>query len=431
MPSDHPPKNSNPPASVPKKGTKLRKLGMFLLVFVVGCGALFAAMHRYPALASAIVDPVRKVVGPKPIAWAEDVVYAIQDKVNGVRKRDQAPVAYWSAEPAASVTAPTGSVAATAGAGSATPAGSGSAAASASAPVDPKWPPPAFKPPYPVVATPTDGNWVPIEDPQHPGGPTGLYKTLVHPDPKRGWAVLAVVAIDLDKVDIFAVPGTREPESPNLPRAQRPGVVPAAAHASLLAAFNGGWQAVHGRWGMMVGGITLLPARPIGCVIAKYKDGSLRVGVWKALADTEPDMDFFRQTPPCLVENGRVNPATNAEETTGWGATVDGDTIIRRSAFGLDADKRVAFYGMGDDLSAGSLARAMKVAGADGVAQLDVNFSYPRFMIFDGATEGPPKVKAPLAPTPNWKPEEYSTVSTHRDFFYLTRRKEPRKSPAP
>ena len=375
-------------------------------------------MHRYPAVASAVVDPVRKVVGPKPIAWAEDVVYAVQDKVNGVRKRDQAPVAYWTTTP------PPPSVPGASG----SPSSSASAAlpGSPTAPaVDPKWPPATFKAPHAGVATPNDGTWVAIEDVQRPSGVSGMYKTLVHPDPKRGWAVLAVVAIDLEKVEIFAMPGTREPESPNLTRAQRPGLVPAAHHGQLLAAFNGGWQAVHGRWGMMVSGVTLLPARPIGCVIAKYKDGTLRVGVWKSLADTEPDMDFFRQTPPCLVENGRVNPATNAEETTGWGATVDGDTIIRRSAFGLSGDKRVAFYGMGDDLSAGSLARAMKTAGAESVAQLDVNFSYPRFMIYDGAIDAPPKVRAPLAPTPNWKPEEYVTVPTHRDFFYLLRRKQP------
>jgi hypothetical protein len=413
------------PVKQPKpKRSRLRTFALVCGVLVVGLGALFVAMHRYPALASFIVDPIRKVVGPKPIAWAEDVVYAIQDKVNGYRRKDEAPVTYWSTPSAGSVPRPTGSVPP---ATSASASGSAAPAGSAPAPlVDPKWPPPTFKPPYQNVATPNDGIWVPMDDPQNPGGVTGMYKTLVHPDPKRGWAVLAVVAIDLDKVDLFSVPGTREPESPNLPRAQRPGTIPVEAQPHLLAAFNGGWQAVHGRWGMMVNGVTLLPARPIGCVIAKYKDDTFRVGVWKSLADTEPDMAFFRQTPPCLVENDRVNPATNAEETTGWGATVDGETIIRRSAFGLAADGRVAFYGMGDDLSAGSLAKAMKAAGAANVAQLDVNFSYPRFMIFDGAKDGPPKVAAPLAPTPNWKPEEYVTTPTHRDFFYLVRRTTPR-----
>jgi hypothetical protein len=247
-----------------------------------------------------------------------------------------------------------------------------------------------------------------------------MYKTLVHPDPKRSFAVVAVVAIDLRRVGVNAVAGFGEPTSSALTRDKRPGLVPADQQKDLLASFNGGFQAVHGQWGMMVDGTTLLPARPIGCTLAKYKDGSMKVAAWKRLADTETDMQFYRQTPPCLVEDGKINPATAAEANTGWGATVDGDTVIRRSAFGLDKTGQVAFYGMGDALTAGTLARAMQAAGAADVAQLDVNWSYPRFFLYDGGDQ--PRIKGPLAPVPNYKNDEYVARPAYRDFFYLSRK---------
>lgn len=387
-----------------RKRKILRILGGLLGVGLVGGLVLWVAIHRYPALATFLVDGVRKVVGPKPIAFAEDIAYGVQDKINRWRYKDAAPVTYWEV-PASSASAP-----------AAAPLASGSA------PVQVGFTPPSFAPPYPGVATPGDGTWIPVPSPQDPGGPVVLYKTLIHPDPKRSFAVVAAVAIDLERVDMHSAPGFGEPKSSALTREQRPGLIPAKHHNDLLAAFNGGFQAVHGQWGMMVDGVTLLAPRPIGCTVARYKDRSMKVAVWKRIADTEPEMAYYRQTPPCLIEDGAINPATQAEKNTGWGATVDGDTIIRRSGFGVDATGKIGIYVMGDALSAGTLARALHVAGAKDAAQLDVNFAYPRFFFFDGNQGAPPKITKPLAPLQNWKHDEYVTRAEFRDFFYLARK---------
>lgn len=396
-----------------RKRKILRALGVMGGVGVVGALVLWVAIHRYPALATFLVDGVRKVVGPKPIAAAEDLAYGVQDRINRWRYRDAAPVTYWET-PSGSAAQPAASA----------PAPAASGAASAAVPSDGVvFPPPPFAPPFPGVATPGDGNWIPVPSPQDPSGPPALYKALIHPDARRSFAVVAVVAIDLRRVEMLAVPGFGEPASAAMERSQRTGLIPAARHPDLLAAFNGGFQAVHGNWGMMVGGVTLLAPRPIGCTVARYKDGSMRVAVWKRMADTESEMAYFRQTPPCLVEDGVVNPATRAEKNTGWGATVDGDTVIRRSAFGLDATGKIGFYVMGDALSAGSLAQAIHIAGAHDAAQLDVNFAYPRFFFYDGNQSAPPRITQPLAPLQNWKNDEYSTRPQFRDFFYLARKK--------
>jgi len=393
-----------------RKRKALRVLGYLGAGSVVGAAILWVAIHQYPPLASFLVDGVRKVVGPKPIAMAEDLAYGIQDRVNQWRYRDAAPVTYWET--------PSGSAAPAEP--PPTPATSGSAPA---APADGVvFPPPPFAPPHPGVASPNDGKWVPVPSPQDPSGPPALYKALVHPDPRRSFAVVAVVAIDLRRVEMHSVPGFGEPASTALNRDGRPGLIPAASQPDLLAAFNGGFQAVHGHWGMMVNGVTLLAPRPIGCTVARYKDGSMKVAVWKRMADTESEMAYYRQTPPCLIEDGAVNPATRAETNTGWGATIDGDTVIRRSAFGLDKTGKIAFYAMGDALSAGSLAQSIFVAGAWDGAQLDVNFAYPRFFFFDG-NPTTPRITQPLTPLPNWKNDEYVSKAEYRDFFYLTRKK--------
>ena len=80
--------------------------------------------------------------------------------------------------------------------------------------------------------------------------------------------------------------------------------------------------------------------------------------------------------------------------------------MIRRSALGLDASGRLLFYGMGDGLTAPSIARAMAAAGAHDVAQLDVNFAFPRFVFFGPGDAGPVATSA-LVPGTTFKPDEY------------------------
>ncbi len=393
------------PAALRPSPARRRRRRLVALALPLALAGFWAALHRFPGLASFVVDGVRLVVGPGPVAWLEDRAYGLQDRVDRWRFRDAPPAQYWQPPP---------------------PAAEPAAAASAPAPAPgepPALPPPPFEPPYRHVAATGDGRWAAIEDPARPERPSGLYRALVHPDPKRGYAVLALVAIDLARVRLHAVPGTKEPESPDVPRSSRTGLVDPSHHAALLAGFNGGFQAVHGHWGMMVEGTTLLPPRPQACTVAAYRDGRVRVGVWKRLAETEPAMAFYRQTPPCLVEDDILNPSAS-EANTNWGATVDGDTIIRRSALGVDAAGRFALYGMGDGLSTLTLARGMRLAGARDVAQLDVNHSYPRFFFYDGAPEGPPKVRGTLVPINDWRPDEYVGRRSWRDFFYLTKRSE-------
>src|SRR5262249_22135057 len=153
------------------------------------------------------------------------------------------------------------------------------------------------------------------------------------------FAAVAIVALDMRKLELRLVAGTQEPFSITVPNDHRPGLIPKDAQPSLVAAFNGGFKAIHGHWGMMLGGETFLAPRDIACTAALYKDDRLDIRTWSEIKSTEGEMKWYRQTPPCLVEQGKTNTTLDeGEYSRGWGATVSGDTVIRRSAIGTDKD---------------------------------------------------------------------------------------------
>jgi hypothetical protein len=413
--------NEKKPKTQPKRRWRRRAL-IGAGVMVVGVPALWIAIHEVPGVGPALADGARALLGPKAVAWMEDVAYDIQDRIDSWRYKDAKPKTFWDAQAPAKppVTAPVPVAVAPAPDHGGAPDAAGNAP-----PAEPQaFPPAAFAVPVPGVATEGDGTWIPIQDGLGSDPPV-MVKSLVHPDAKRSWAAIAVVAIDLKRVDLHVVAGTQEPSSDKVPAEHRPGIVPKEAFVDLLAAFNGGFKATHGHYGMMVDGETLLPPRDIGCTVALYKDGGVKIRTWTGVKDTEASMSAYRQTPPCLVQEGKVNNALEAGEyNRNWGATVSGETVIRRSAIGLDKTGRVLFYGLGEAVTAEALAHGMRAVGAEDAAQLDVNYSYPRFLLYekpDGTQ--PPKVTSSLIPGIKYQRTEYTGGVELRDFFYLTRRR--------
>jgi hypothetical protein len=269
------------------------------------------------------------------------------------------------------------------------------------------------------VASAGDGQWVSAMTPAE-NGKVVLYKTLVHPDPKRSFAALAVVAMDMQGIRLHAVAGTVEPRSKDGVKDKRAGLVDASDADNLLAAFNGGFLTIHGHYGMMVDGVRIGDPRPTSCTVAIFKDGNVRVRSWPELEPGESQMAAYRQTPQCLVEQGRINPALHSDNTS-WGAAVGGATVIRRSAIGVSQDGRVLFFGMGDALTAKSIADGMVAAGAYDIAQLDVNHSFPRFMFYQKKAAAPGDFNVTgLVPGFTFQSGDYVKTPSFRDFFYVT-----------
>ena len=288
----------------------------------------------------------------------------------------------------------------------------------------PAFPPPSFDAPEPKTAKPGDGAWTPLVA-DAAGKPPLLARAIVHPDASDRSMYAAIVAIDRRRVDLRFVAGTDEPASKSVPREHRPGVIPAADHPDLLAVFNGGFMAKHGSWGMRIGADTFLPPKDEACTVAFVNDGSLRIRTWTALAPAAATIDAFRQTPPCLLEQGALHPLLESDpKTKRWGSSETGKIAIRRSALGLDASGKTLFYGLGEWITPRGLAVAMKAAGAVDAAELDVNWSYTRFLLYGPAKPGEaPEVSETLVPKIKHASRGYVVKASERDFFYLVRRR--------
>ena len=128
-----------------------------------------------------------------------------------------------------------------------------------------------------------------------------------------------------------------------------------------------------------------------------------------------------RQTPRCLVEEGELHPGLADETTTRWGASVSGETVIRRSAIGLSQDGDVLLVGISESTTAQAIAIGMRHAGAWEAAQLDVNWSYPKFLVFHAGESGSLEA-AGVFPGFAFQKDEYVKQPAPKDFFYIVRR---------
>ncbi|MFO0758108.1 MAG: phosphodiester glycosidase family protein [Byssovorax sp.] len=404
---------TTPPVPGPRAPRRRRRLGRALLglcaaLLVLVGGAWFAVNH-VPWVGPWLADTLRSIFGTEAVTRLEQWAYDLQDRYNRAFHKDDKPASHWEVPPPSSAPAP------------APPALDAGAAPAAPRPFRPADVGPLFA----KAAAEGDGIWVSV-DVQGISAPSPmLYKTLIHPDEKRPWAELFVVAIDLARVELGVVAGTEEPKAePGAARGYaRSGLIPEADRPRAFAAFNGGFKAEHGHYGMMVDGVTLLRPRDIACTVALYTDGSLHIDTWMDMSRDRDTMRWYRQAPPCLVEDGKIHPALS-DENTNWGAALGGATVVRRSALGLDAGAKVLYMGVSNATSPRTIAQGMRHAGAVHVAQLDINWSYPHFVLI-GAGEGGDRVGMGLFPGFSFNKDDYLRKPSTRDFFYLVPRTDP------
>ena len=101
----------------------------------------------------------------------------------------------------------------------------------------------------------------------------------------------------------------------------------------------------------------------------------------------------------------------------GWGA-LGGDTIVRRSAIALDATREILFMSVSNATSAHAIAVGMHHAGGHEVAQLDINYSYPRIVTFPPGESGEREATGVFPGFP-FEKDDYIRHASQRDFFYV------------
>jgi hypothetical protein len=281
------------------------------------------------------------------------------------------------------------------------------------------------QPPAPVVWQPEPllnvgtmdgaGQWSPYLTDS--AGHVIAYRTFVQPDPDRPYVYAAVVAMNLRAVQLHFVLGTEEPVSKV--KIARHGLIPAAdlQGGALLAAFNGGFKARHGHFGVMLNGVTVLPPRDGFGTIALYQDGQIQIGAWGTDIVPSPEMVAWRQNGPPLIDHGAINPHTADQTSQDWGIILNGVTAVARSGVGISADGSVLYYVAGDSLILPRLAAAFAMIHAENAIQLDINSIYVRFDTFQASPSG--LVASPLLDAMKGDPQRYLHPWS-RDFFYLT-----------
>lgn len=386
--------------------------------FLVIATLVVAALIRQAAWAGpALAGGLRRVFGDESVARLEELWASIEDRLMQLTHRRSAPRDL-PAEPTPSAArGPAPSRAPMTAAGSEPPVATPPPRPSALEP------PSDTPPPYPEVAAPHDGIWSPVADPERPDAQPLMYRTLIHPDPERSFAELFVVVMSSSAVEVRAVAGTEEPE-PQRPETvtelEPRGLIPARDEPRLIAAFNGGFRARHGHHGMIVQGVTLLPLLPGLCTVAGDAAGTLRIGTWRRTDDVQPGT-WYRQTPPCMLEGGVLHPGLANPESRKWGATLEGKTVIRRSAIALDERGERLYVAITNFTTARALALGMQHLGAHTVAQLDVNWSYPKILVFPRDAAGLRRA-APVFEGFLFEPAEMLRRPASRDFFYVLRR---------
>jgi hypothetical protein len=382
---------------VPTRPASRWLLSLTLLGSVGLCAAWLAVRH-VPWFGPMVADELRSFVGSERVTKLEEAVAGVEDRVQQVTSDGKAR--------SLSEATPSELLA------NANVAEAKNTAETAV--------PRALGAMYATTASAEDGTWQPVST--RAGKSGAMYRTIVHPDSERVYAELFVFSLDLSKLSVHAVAGSVEPKSvdPGI-EAARPGVIPQADRGELVASFNGGFKAEHGQFGMMVDGSELLAPKPKSCTFAATSDGGLRIAPWTALGGRS-EFSWWRQTPGCMVQDGELHPGLRTQDSTNWGATLEGKTVIRRSAVGLSADGRTLFVGISNSTTARALALGMQHVGARDVAQLDVNFSFPRFLLYrddaaSGALNAVGAVRGLL-----YQPDEYLGHASTRDFFYVTAR---------
>jgi hypothetical protein len=212
----------------------------------------------------------------------------------------------------------------------------------------------------------------------------------------------------------------------------------------VVAGFNGGFQAMHGEYGMQVSGVQYLPPKPYAATVMELRDGTTAFGSWPGTPDVPAEVMSYRQNLTALVEKGKFNPWGR----TWWGGTPKGweDEIhTTRSGICLTSEGYVGYF-WGNSISADVLARSMIAARCSYGIHLDMNPGLAGFEFYNAKpdTEWQPlgrkiepdwEYEGTFKALPGWHYRarrmirgmmeqnfpQYIHVDA-RDFFYLTQR---------
>jgi hypothetical protein len=261
------------------------------------------------------------------------------------------------------------------------------AGAAATTYTDPEigWPPAPMKR---IAGSPLpgEGQWIsldkdPFITPTPNGAAPAFVTSFIRPDAQRPDVRVYVTLWDPRQIALHMEAGTVEPISAT--GEHGPGLIPRTPELMkrVVGAFNGGFQATHGEYGMAANGIEYLPPKPYAASVVELRDGSNGFGAWPDSAAVPDDVVAFRQNLTALVQDGKFNPWGR----TWWGGAPPGwpDQIhSTRSAVCLTDEGFVGYF-YSTNIAADDLARGMLAARCSFGIHLDMNPGHAGFEFYD------------------------------------------------
>jgi hypothetical protein len=260
------------------------------------------------------------------------------------------------------------------------------------------WPP---APMEPMLDPPLkgEGKWSSLDkDPfvgKNPGAASPFVFSFIRSDRQRIYSQVFVTLWDPRQVELHAMSGTVEPKSAT--GETGPGVVPRKPEVMgrYLAAFNGGFQAIHGEFGMMADKVLYLPPKPYGATVAELSDGSTAFGTWPEEAPVPDNVVSFRQNMTALLQDEVINPY----KRHWWGGLPPGWTEEARTVRSGLCMTKEGFIGYfyGSSVDPDVLALAMQRARCSYGIHLDMNPGHTGLEFYRaGPTGSLPKLNRPL-----------------------------------
>ena len=191
----------------------------------------------------------------------------------------------------------------------------------------------------------------------------------------------------------------------------------------VVAAFNGAFKTEHGHYGMMVHKRVLLPPVPGAATVTVLDDGSaVGFGSWGAdrkvggiVGVSDGAIVSFRQNLDALLDRGQVNPTGRNM----WGFTLPGKGVqTERTGLCVTTSGHL-LYAWGDDVTAPTLAKGMKMAGCDYGMHLDMNPYHTGFLFTAIDDLAGKKYKSQLLTTAMSIPTDRYIQYAPKDFFYV------------
>ncbi len=256
------------------------------------------------------------------------------------------------------------------------------------------WPPLPMKP-YITPPLPGEGEWASIQDDPfvlaNPGVPPAFVTSFIRTDRERRYTRIYVTVWDPRQVQMHMMAGTVEPIGAT--GEAGPGLIPRTPEVlgRLVGAMNGGFQALHGEFGMMGDGVVYLPPKPFAATVAEMRDGSTGFGSWPKEPDVPPSVFSYRQNLTAIVKDEKFNPYNR----TWWGGTPPDQTDkvhTVRSGICLTREDFVAYF-YGAEIAAEVLAQAMIQARCKFGIHLDMNVGHTGLEFY---RVGPAEQVAPL-----------------------------------